>query len=222
MQRVEEERANHRDLRYAVNSHSTPCQKELFASLWLFPTTIFGNLIGERMISLLAFEDAHPFDSGNKLLLTPYLSQLFEAGYVALRPLSLTKIEEEDAFEPHLVHFSVHWMPETMVSPNHYIGSPCSSAIANMLAESSNYQKYKNELCEIDAITKQPIKEGHECSIGHDSYSDAEDMFLLLAFRWSISMALCLAGGVGMGEDEVRTEYGLTFEEEEDRRIKRG
>ncbi len=33
-------------------------------------------------------------------------------------------------------------------------------------------------------------------------------MFVLLAFRWTVTMALCLAGAVGLDEDDILTDLG--------------
>ncbi|KAJ6783892.1 hypothetical protein PWT90_04943 [Aphanocladium album] len=211
-----------------ARTHNSAAAKQLLESLDVFPATLFDARIAERILVLLAAENVGPFTRCNTIRLNPYLSQLFDAGFLALRPLALTttttkKPEEEEGpcghgrrEETHRVHFSVHWMPQTSSSPNDLVGMPCRHDIKTMLYASREYSRSKNELCEFDAVTNKPILDGHECFVEHRWYGDAEDMYVLLAFRWSVTLAMCLAGGIGLGEEEVFTDYAYSGDEEEE------
>lgn len=208
-----------------ARSRESPAARELFKSLEVIPDMLFDPNVTERIMQIFEDNGKHPYGSDNILELSPYLSALVDAGYVALRPLTLTKhtISAPHDYIPAgsskwKIHFSVHWMQQTRMHPNFYLGSAYGAGgIRMMLDPSREYSTFGSGLCEIDAKTGEQITEGHECFVTRHTQKDAEDMFVMLALRWSVNMALCLSGGIGLDETNVGTEWGLDSEDEHER-----
>ena len=146
----------------------SPTSQLLLAELPCISTAFFGSSITERIMALFREQHKASHGNGNYIHLNPYLSDLFIAGFFGLRPLALTRASEEKTNRPYHVHFSVHWMPQNGKGPNEYMEDP-SHELAWMLYPTMDYQKNGDMICEMDAVMKQPILDGHECVAKHSS-----------------------------------------------------
>lgn len=116
----------------------------------------------------------------------------------------------------------MHWLPETNTYGNGYVRpdkaliehmlrrSRAAAAAAATFADNGGAQACGNNV----AATDRRVAEGKEVSVVHDTYESAENMFVLMTFRWTMSMALCLAGGIAMDWVDVDTD-----EEEDDEEV---
>lgn len=86
--------------------NSSPGATRLLDQLFLIPTVLFGPTFAERARQLLTSDVCASNAGWNIIPLNAYLSSLFNDGYLALRPVSLTSCPEGK----HTLYFSVHWM----------------------------------------------------------------------------------------------------------------
>ncbi|OAA71249.1 hypothetical protein ISF_01800 [Cordyceps fumosorosea ARSEF 2679] len=218
--------------RLAPLAHSTPViprtatgspgAQQLLTELSYMISVLFPEPVAQRILSLLKSKEGGSGYHTHCITLTPYLGELFDEGFLGLRPLRHTKrikpgySADDDEKEEHLVHFSVHWM-QNHGTPNHRMKGYGLDEwwIDNMLETLTEYAGFSFKLCEIDAQTKQPITEGQERFLVCNSHQSAEDMFILLALRWTTVLAATLAGGSGIPECDALTEYEESSEYEE-------
>lgn len=198
-----------------------PACEQLLKAFLAVSTALFGSDITEHILDIFKDENNDFRRTSDNITLNPYLGDLVEAGLVGLRPLALTKrcvpwgYNRERTI--YRVHFSVHWIPKLggETNPNERAFYPPDElCIDHILGAGLEFPKYKDRLCEIDADTKQPILDGHECFQEHHSLESAERCFILLAFRWSVNMALSLAGGLDINDIDVMSEYEEIYEGE--------
>ncbi|OAA71252.1 hypothetical protein ISF_01803 [Cordyceps fumosorosea ARSEF 2679] len=173
----------------------SPGAQKLLDELSFIPGAMFCSDIAERLRALLRY--AMPRAAENQIMLSPYLRAIFDDGQFG----TYTKCS---------VHFSVHWMPMFRMHPNTLVGGDTNrSHLEYILELDQGYLKLRDMVLETDAVTKETIPNGYQCSVTHHNYQNAENMFVLLAFRWLITMASCLAGSMGIGTDreDISTEW---------------
>lgn len=111
----------------------------------------------------------------------------------------------DEVMVQHAVYFSARWLPRNSTDPGsrHPGGAPrdCDEdMVRSTLAEDSRHAERKKRRGDFHCETGRRILDGDEFCVVHDRYDPAESMYVMLALRWQAGMALCLAGGVGLGE----------------------
>lgn len=79
------------------------------------------------------------------------------------------------------------------------------------LYPTSDYQKVGDMICEMDAVTQQPNLNGHECVVEHASYESAENIHVLLALRWTVTVAHCAWPGPSAWTIATSSRYGTVI-----------
>ncbi|ATY62863.1 hypothetical protein A9K55_009187 [Cordyceps militaris] len=192
------------------DTNSSPGSTRLLQQLFGVPEILFGPTFTARARELLASRVGNSHTKWNIITLNLYLGRLFDDGYLALRPIAL-KSSNTKGREEHTVYFSVHWLFENEVVANHYISSPRKADIKSMLRTDTVFNKQRSGICETNTVTGEKILDNQVFSIAHRDHRQAENMYIMLAFRWAVSLALCLAGGVGMWEVDAETDSESDF-----------
>lgn len=175
---------------------------EYLKSLFPIVDVLLGAASADRAWNLLCNKKAA--DTWNIVTLNLCLVTYFDLGYLAFRPLAIAIVDStsDEVMVQHAVYFSAHWRPKTSTDPGGG-GAPrnCNEdTVRSMLAEDGRYAERKKRIGDFHCQTGRRILDGDEFCVVHDRYDPAESMYVMLALRWQADMALCLAGGVGLGE----------------------